>query len=223
MGHTRDVLDPNGSPIKVVDSAVYLGTLLTNDAANDSNLNRRLGEATASFHKLADVWKRSGISTAKKLRIFDSCVVSKLLFSLDTQPLSAGQGRRIDGFQGKCLRKILKILPSFFSRISNQSVREIAGVRTLSDQVRRKQLLLFGSVASSAASDPLRAALFAGTSLTLRMSAQLRRVGRPRLTWASQVLSLALELAGSPEALQELFDRKGAKEHWRALVDRHYL
>ena len=37
--------------------------------------------------------------------------------------------RRLDGFQARCLRQILKIQPAYYSRVSNATVRKITGIQ----------------------------------------------------------------------------------------------
>ena len=140
------------------------------------------------------------------------------LFGLDTQPLSLAQGRRLDGFQARCLRRVLKILPSHVSRVSNETVRSQAAMRPLTEQLQRRKLLLFGSIASKPVSDPLRSSIFAGDSFVPRLATQWRRVGRPRLTWVSQVVESAAELTGSLSSLQEFFQKTDSQSRWRELV-----
>ena len=55
--------------------------------------------------------------------------------------------RRIDGFQCRCLRVILKIACPFVSRVSNEEVLDRAGAVTLSTLLLRHQLMFFGEVA----------------------------------------------------------------------------
>ena len=47
-------------------------------------LNRRLGMARADSSQPAKIWKPTTLTTAKKLRIFDSCVASQMMYGIQT-------------------------------------------------------------------------------------------------------------------------------------------
>ena len=82
--------------------------------------------------------------------MFGACVVLKLMYGLHTGWLSKGARRRLDGFQARCLRRILRIPPAFVSRVSNEQVRQQAGGQTkVSLMLLRCQLRLLGRIARS--------------------------------------------------------------------------
>ena len=62
---------------------------------------------------LAKDWRHSTLHPPQKIRIFQACVVSKLLYCLHTMWLNKAELRKIDGFQAKCLRSILHIPPPY--------------------------------------------------------------------------------------------------------------
>ena len=66
-----------------VREAIYLGGMLNCDGRVASELSRRIGEATGILDKLKKLWSHSSIGLARKLKIYDACVLSKLLYSLD--------------------------------------------------------------------------------------------------------------------------------------------
>ena len=79
--------------------------------------------------------------------------------------LGKAQRRRVDGFYARCLRRILGIPHSFYSRVSNQTVYRQAGVLPLTEQLAKQQLNLFGIVARSPGNSPLRRDTFMGDAL----------------------------------------------------------
>ena len=79
-----DIYGSDGNPLVTRDEAVYLGGLVTTDGRPTRELTRRLGEARQTFRKLTQVWKHSCISRSRKHQIFDSCVVSKVLYGLES-------------------------------------------------------------------------------------------------------------------------------------------
>ena len=118
---------------------------------------------------------------------------SKLLYGLHTAWLAKAERRKLDGFQARCLRRILNIPPSYYSRVSNNSVLSTAGVRKLSDRLLEAQLLLFGKAARAPEGYPLHECVFEGNGVNVRGHAGNRRRGRPRMTWATEVHREALK------------------------------
>eukprot|EP00959_Pyramimonas_sp_CCMP1952_P372408 7798885-Pyramimonas_sp.AAC.1 len=91
-------------------------------------LGRRIGAASADFRILRHVWRRSLLSLRWRLAVvFKSLVESKLLYALPAEYFTTAESRILDGFQARCLRKVLNIKPSFLSRVSNASVSQHAG------------------------------------------------------------------------------------------------
>ena len=63
-------------------------------SSSGSELNRRIGSASDEFNKLSRVWKDSGINVRRKLKIYQACILSKLLYDLHPLVLNAGETRR---------------------------------------------------------------------------------------------------------------------------------
>ena len=119
-----DVVAPNGQNLKQKESIVYLGGLLHSDGKATHELSRRIGLAGADFKSLSRVWSRSNLSKVRKIRIFESCILSVLLYGLRTAWFGAADQRRLDGFHARSLRRIMNIPAAFISRISNAKVFE---------------------------------------------------------------------------------------------------
>ena len=128
------------------------------------------------------------MSLCDKLKFFNAFVLSKLRYGLATVWLVTAQRRRLDGFVARCLRRVLRIPASFVSRISNAAVLARAGVTLFSQQVLRHQLSLLRKVALAEPGDPLRKDTFIGSTLIPQIGCFIRRVGRPRQDWTTQLL-----------------------------------
>ena len=124
-------------------------------------LNQKLAVAWGDFQKLALVWRHAQISKRRKLQAFQAMVVSRLLYGLSTAWLNVADMRRLNGFQARCLRVILRIPPAFVSRVSNRHVLQMAEEIELGNQLLKQQLLLYGQVVRSLPSDPRRDVTFA--------------------------------------------------------------
>jgi len=117
------------------------------------------------------------------------------------------QRRRVDGFYARCLRRILGISHSFYSRVSNKVVYERAGTIPLTQQLAKQQLNLLSTVARSAAGSPLRRNTFMGDSFqptTTCICHYIRKVGRPPTNWTGSVLQEGSTHFGSQQALFNL-------------------
>ena len=85
IGNPAPIHDPSGRPIPSTEQHVYLGGLLTTTGSARCAVSRRLGEARGTFTLLSAVWSHSSLSRARKQRVYEACVVSKLLYSLETE------------------------------------------------------------------------------------------------------------------------------------------
>ena len=114
-------------------------------------------------------------------------VISKLLYGLSSAWLNKAEMRRLDGFYCRCLRAILRIPPSFVSRVSNATVLQQSSQPALGRQLRQQQLLLYGRVARAPDNDVLRKLTFSPGSLQPVASRYIRKVGRPRNEWSKML------------------------------------
>jgi hypothetical protein len=215
VGGATPISMPGGGVVKRKDNMIYLGSMLDGAATMTSELSRRVGMARADFNSLKRVWKHANISKCSKLKIFEVCVLSKLLYGMQVGWLTAAGRRRLDGLQARCIRNIMGVLPSHLSRVSNASVLELARARKLSTILLERQLLYLGRTARLPAHSPIRKAIFVGNTLELRSSPGKRRVGRPRQTWADEVFKRAVQIAGTRGALDTLLLDEAA---WRTTV-----
>ena len=93
--------------MKTMTQFTYLGGFLSTDGKADYAVGRRIGEARGALKKLQVVWSHANLTRVRKLEIFDACIMSKLLFSLEPMCLKLKERNRLDGFQAQALRRIL--------------------------------------------------------------------------------------------------------------------
>ncbi len=96
---------PDGQRIPPKLQMEYLGGTLAADGKHGRELSHRIGAAEAVFEALAKVWRHSGLTWKGKLRVYSSCVESKLLYSLSSVCLNVAEQQQLNGFQNRCLRK----------------------------------------------------------------------------------------------------------------------
>eukprot|EP00959_Pyramimonas_sp_CCMP1952_P372924 7809596-Pyramimonas_sp.AAC.1 len=77
------IAKPDGGPISTAREAVCLGGLITCDGKAASELSRRIGDATGVFNRLRKMRPHSSMGLARKMKIYETSVLSKLLCFLD--------------------------------------------------------------------------------------------------------------------------------------------
>ena len=140
----------------------------------------------------------------------------KVFYGVAAVWLNTAEQRKLDGFQNRCLRAIWGIKPAFVSRVSNARVLEITGQQLASRLLKKQMLLLYGRVARQCDGDAMRSVTFCCGTLRPAVDEFVRKVGRPRLNWTTQVGDLGLQAAGGPEALQAAIADERA---WRCVVE----
>ena len=101
---------------------------------------------------------------------------------------------------------------SYLSRVSNAIVFAKAGVQPFSKQLLDRQLVLLGRVAHSPAGSPLRESTFVDDTLLPQVGRYVRRVGRPRQDWCSEVLRHGAQKLGQSAVERCLKDRSDVSQ-----------
>ena len=192
----------NGEQLEVVNSFKYLGATLTSDGTSIADIRSRLGAATSAMSKLNRIW-RSSISFPTKFRLYKSLVLSVLLYGCEAWTLTAETEKKIQAFEHKCLRKLLRI--SYLEHKTNDYVR-----RTVADMVgrqepliatiKRRKLAFYGHVTRH---DSLCKTIMQGTVEGGRSR------GRQRKSWSDNIK----EWTGLPT--HELLARAADRQGWR--------
>ena len=212
---TPRISTTSGEYIECKSSISYLGALLDTSGSIQSELARRIGMATADFKALSRIWNHTSVTKELKYRIYQACIVSKLLYGLQVAWLTKTQRVRLDGFHARCVRKIVGVPHSFWSRISNADVLEKIHARPLSLQLLEQQLLLFGKIFRRPDEDIMRQMVFNPGCETLRTSRIGRARGRPRLSWSTEVYKQATLLNHGSDSFGMLMADAG---EWGARV-----
>eukprot|EP00959_Pyramimonas_sp_CCMP1952_P110992 2321958-Pyramimonas_sp.AAC.1 len=88
----------------------------------------------AHVENWAEVWELLGVNSvdaaapgstlqlalSEGLKFFQALVTSKVMYSLNSAWLNKAERKRLDGFQARCLRRILHIPHACVSRVSNE-------------------------------------------------------------------------------------------------------
>ena len=130
-------------------------------------------------------------------------MTSKVMYSLNSAWLNKAERRRLDGFQARCLRRILHIPHAYFSRVSNEQVLSQSGQQPYTAQLLRSQLLWFGKICRATDSNFLRRLTFQPGSARPATDACGRARGRPRNEWAKCLYkAVAPQFTSDPAIMQ---------------------
>ncbi|CAJ1076503.1 Hypp80 [Xyrichtys novacula] len=155
------------------------------------------------------LWRHHSISRATKLRIYNTSVLSILLYGAETWPLNKTLAARIDGFDTRALRSIEGI--KWPDRVSNITLRELTQQPSASQLAAQRRLRWYGHIRRLPPEHPTHDFLH----FQPKAAGWKRPCGAPRTRWIDVVtgdlhqLGLSLAVA-EPLALD--------RPQWRRLV-----
>ena len=144
------------------------------------------------FKQLSRLWAHVNINVKRKVAIYQACVVSKVMYSLESLWLLKADQSRLDAFHCQCLRKILRIPHSYVSHVTNEAVLEQACQARLSSMLGRRQVKLYRKIQELPADSFLKKLVCQEGGQPIVWSRNRRR-GRPRQVWARSVYGLCSE------------------------------
>ena len=89
--------------------------------------------------------KNMRLTLDTKLRVYQTLVLSVLLYAADTWTLLSADVRTLDAFHQKCLRQLLGIW--WYNRVQNAEVLQWTGLTSLSHLLSHRHISVFGHVA----------------------------------------------------------------------------
>ncbi len=135
----------NGTVLSVVEKFVYLGSNLTANNSLDAELNTRIGHASTTFgHLQSCVWNNSQLSLKVNVRIYESCVLSVLLYGSEEWPTYRREEHKLNVFHFRCLCHILGL--SWQDRVPNTTVLKLTNSSDMYTAIRRRRLRWIGHV-----------------------------------------------------------------------------
>eukprot|EP00959_Pyramimonas_sp_CCMP1952_P362387 7589644-Pyramimonas_sp.AAC.1 len=79
-------------------------------------VNKRISDCFVTWKKLGEFWKHADCSVRLKLGVYDAVVRSKLIYGLESVQVNVALKKKIDAFQLKGLRQILKLQTTYVNR-----------------------------------------------------------------------------------------------------------
>jgi len=103
----------------------------------------RIGNVASVFRRLVDIWKSKNISLTVKIRLYESLVISTLLYGAEW-PLSVTQMKKFEAAHHKFQRRLLGI--TWRDKVRNEDIRKKTGSRKLEDIIKERRLRWFGTL-----------------------------------------------------------------------------
>ena len=186
----------DGTEVPRRQKVTYLGAAVEQDGRNEPELRSRIAQAGRAMEALRPVWSTRALGPKLCVMVVNQCIMAKVEYGLHTMWLTRTQEQKLEAFQIKCLRKVLRIRTTYASKqmgeepVTNQEVARRAAERPLSAKVQLKRLQLLGHVLRQDGRDPMRAAAFDRFGHPRELGGA-GRVGGVRSEWTEETMKVA--------------------------------
>ena len=133
-----------GEPLEEVKDFKYLGSYISSDSNINKEVSTRIGLAAQAFKKLNNMWKSTTLSTKTKLRMYQSNVRSTLRYASETWRTNKKLESKLQGYEGRCLRRILKV--RWQEKACNEEIWRRTGMNNIVLEVKRRRWMWLGHV-----------------------------------------------------------------------------
>ena len=144
------------------------------------DVNRRMVIASTAMAKLSHIWSSNRFTIFTKVRIYNSLILSIVLYGAATWTLTKYLSKRLDAFDSQALRRIIGI--RWPERITNVEVRSQTKQPRLTLIIAKARLGLFGHIARLPSDTDVRLILESAPHPEWCLPR-----GRPRLRWLDQI------------------------------------
>ncbi|KAI5739477.1 hypothetical protein M8J77_019725 [Diaphorina citri] len=135
----------NGKVIKTVQNFKYLGTVIQSNGQIDKDIQHRLNSASINFRNLYDrVWKPHELSLKTLLQIYETVVLSTLLYSSECWTTTTNHMNVLNAFHLRCLRTICRI--KWTDRTLNEEVLKKTGMLSINNIIQKRRLRWAGHI-----------------------------------------------------------------------------
>ena len=196
----------NGQDLPMTEEFTYLGSTVRHDGGAASDIKNRLNKARNAFSILNNVWKSSQYSTKTKLRLYQSCVLSTLLYGSECWRMTDSDLTKLSTFHTKSLRRILRIF--WPETISNQDLLACCSLDSMETIIMQRRWRWIGHV--------MRREQDSITRTALHWTPEgKRKRGRPKNTWRRTVEAELKMLHHSWGSIQKL---ARDRQEWHSFV-----
>ena len=96
--------------LEMTDQFTYLGSTISSNLFVDHEIDERIAKASGTMAKLNKrVWSNNHLSLHTNMKVYQACVISTLLHSIECQTIYAKQEARLNSFHIPSLKRILRV------------------------------------------------------------------------------------------------------------------
>ena len=129
QGIINEAITGNGLVLEEVEKFIYLGATVCNQGGGEEDIKARLGKGEERFVKLNRVWNSSSVSRKTKIRLCKTSVKPVLMYGCEKRKMNKIDAKKIDMFQNRFPRRIMKI--KWEDKIRNRELMERGNVERL--------------------------------------------------------------------------------------------
>ena len=203
-GNIKFQLEADGHQLEQTENFVYLGGTISTNGESEKDINRRIGLARGILQVLGKVWSSKEIGKATKVQMYETLVLSALLYNSETWTLREAQKQRLRVFEMACLRKIEGVTRR--DRIRNTEIYNRLNIQhDIIHKIQSKRLRYFGHVSR------MRDERYPKIAVNGYVHGK-RKKGRPKKRWVDMIREDCREMGWS---IQEATHKAQEREKWR--------
>ena len=168
----------NGEDLRQTDRFTYLGSIIRPEGGTKEDIQSRLGKARSVFRGMNNIWRSTQYSIKTKLKLYQSCVISTLLYGSECWRMTETDLAKLRSFHTICLRTILRIF--WPEKISNEDLLRRCQQQDMGTIIARRRWQWIGHTLRKEQQSITRTALHWTPD-------GKRKRGRPRTTWRRTV------------------------------------
>ena len=176
----QPTIQVNGNILKTTKEFTYLGSIVKNVGGADKDIRNRISKARYAFNMLNNIWKSQQYSIKTKLKLYQSCILSTLLYASECWRMTKDDDLdKVSVFHTKSLRRILRIF--WPNKISNEELLRRCEQEGVANILMKRRWRWIGHVLRRDKHDNARIALYWTPE-------GKRKRGRPKITWRRTVM-----------------------------------
>ena len=133
----------NSDALEEVQDFTYFRSKITTDGDSAKDAMARIRKASQTFAMLS-IWKAKQLRLKTKLRLYNSNVLSVLLYGSECWKLTVKLTHKLETFQNRCLWKILGVF--WPNTITNEELLWKTDTTSLATQIKRRRWRWLGHV-----------------------------------------------------------------------------
>ena len=142
---TAPIIHIDNYNLEVVSEFTYLGSTMSSNLSFEPELSRRIGKASAVLSCLyKPVWENKKLTLNTKMKVYQACILSTLLYGSETWPTYSVQERCLNSVHQRHLRTIMNV--TWKDHVSNHDILAKGKIPSLHALISQKRLLWLGHV-----------------------------------------------------------------------------